>query len=153
MKKINIRVFHTGKVCVSPYLPFGGDRCNIIKAAGLTTRKRDRLWLPVSVYLIEHPKGLILVDAGWHREMSPQGVLDRKAQIRSLGGLPLYLVNQGVVGKVEAVDEQLAAIGIRPSDLDYVCIADALRLRPWKRREVGKRRKTHSRVKGRNSLH
>ena len=122
MKKINIRVFHTGKVCVSPYLPFGGDRCNIIKAAGLTTRKRDRLWLPVSVYLIEHPKGLILVDAGWHREMSPQGVLDRKAQIRSLGGLPLYLVNQGVIGKGEAVDEQLAAIGIRPSDLDYVLL-------------------------------
>lgn len=57
MEQIKIRIFHIGWVCVSPYLPFGGDDCNILKASGLMTKKKDRLWLPVSAYLIEHPKG------------------------------------------------------------------------------------------------
>lgn len=122
MEQIKIRVFHTGWVCVSPYLPFGGDDCNILKAAGLITRKKDRLWLPVSAYLIEHPKGKILVDCGWHRSMSPNGEYDKKAQIKSLGSMLLYVVNQGKIEKGAAIDEQLAAMGIKPSDLDYVLL-------------------------------
>lgn len=117
---MKIHIFHTGSVCVSPHLPFGGDDCNILKASGIFTRKSRRLWLPVSAYLIEHSEGKILVDCGWHRDISPEGVFDRGAQIRSLGSPILYLVNQGVVGKGMAIDEQLARHGVRPSDLDYV---------------------------------
>ena len=119
---MKIHVLHTGEVRVSPYLPFGGDHCNLLKASGLTTPKADWSWLPVSVYLIEHPKGLILVDTGWHREMSPNGVYDKRAQIRSLGSWILYHVNQGRVPFGAAVDEQLAAMGIEPSALDYVLL-------------------------------
>lgn len=122
MDEITIRVFHTGWVCVSPYLPFGGDDCNILKASGLTTKKKDRLWLPVSVYLIEHPCGKILVDCGWHREMSPNGEFDKKAQIKSLGSRQLYLVNQGKIEKGAAIDEQLGEIGLKAADLDYVLL-------------------------------
>ena len=32
MEKIKIHVLRTGEVSVSPYLPFGGDDCSIIKA-------------------------------------------------------------------------------------------------------------------------
>ena len=120
---MKIHVFHTGDVHVSPYLPFGGDSCSTLKASGLTTPKSQWLWLPVSAYLIEHPKGLILVDTGWHRDMSPQGAYDRKAQIKSLGSWRLYMVNQGRVAKGQAVDEQLAAMGLKPSDIDYVILS------------------------------
>ena len=92
---MKINILHTGEVRVSPHLPFGGDHCSMLKAAGLTTPKSQWMWLPVSVYLIEHPNGRILVDTGWHREMSPDGVYDRKAQIKSLGSWQLYIVNQG----------------------------------------------------------
>ncbi|MDE5758155.1 MAG: hypothetical protein K2H85_06035, partial [Allobaculum sp.] len=85
MSKIKIHVFHTGKVCIAPNLAFGGDHSNLIKASGLFENKEDRLWLPVSAYLIEHPKGKFLVDTGWSREMSPNGEFDRAAQIHSLG--------------------------------------------------------------------
>lgn len=88
----------------------------------MTTKKENRLWLPVSAYLIEHPKGNILVDCGWHRDMSPKGEYDKKAQIRSLGSFLLYVVNQGKIEKGAAIDEQLAEIGIKPSDLDYVLL-------------------------------
>lgn len=119
---IKIHVFHTGKVCVAPELPFGGENCNAIKASGLYGKRSERLWLPVSSYLIEHPKGLFLVDTGWERGMSPRGEFDSKAQIRSLGSFPLYLVNQGVVGGGECIDEQLQTLGIRTADLDAVLL-------------------------------
>ena len=80
----------TGEVCVAPDLPFGGDNSNAIKASGVFGKKEDRLWLPVSAYLIEHPKGKFLVDTGWAREMSPNGEFDKKAQIKSLGSVMLY---------------------------------------------------------------
>ena len=121
MENIKIHILHCGRVCVSPYLPFVGKNCSRMKAIGITTRKKDRLWLPVSAYLIDCHKGKILVDTGWSREMSPNGVYDRNAQIRHMS-LPLYIVNQGEIAKGEAVNEQLHILGIEPEDLDYVLL-------------------------------
>ena len=123
MDNIKIHVLRTGEVRVSPYLPFGGDNCSIIKASGLTTPKKDWIWLPVFSYLIEHPKGLILFDTGWHRDMSPDGVYDKRAQVRSLGSWLLYHINQGRIAKGEAINEHLAAMGISASDIDYVLLS------------------------------
>lgn len=122
MSQITITVFHTGKVCVAPDLPFGGDHSNVLRASGLFDKKSERLWLPVSAYLIAHPKGLFLVDTGWCRDMSPDGTFDRKAQIQSLGSPLLYEVNQGVVPLGECIDEQLKKLGIRDTDLDGVLL-------------------------------
>ena len=123
MSNIKIHVLHTGYVRVSPYLPFGGDDCNIIKASGITTKNSEWIWLPVSVYLIEHPKGLILFDTGWHRDVSPDGEYDVQAQIRSLGSYPLYRINQGKIENGATVSEQLEKMGIKPSDIDYVLLS------------------------------
>ena len=122
MSNIKIHVLHTGAVCVAPDLPFGGDHCNAIKASGIFQPRKNRLWLPVSAYLIEHPKGMFLVDTGWARAMSPNGEFDKKAQIKSLGSVVLYEVNQGQIPLGECVDEQLAAMGMRTSDIDAVLI-------------------------------
>ena len=78
-EKIKIHVLRTGEVRVSPYLPFGGDDCSLLKASGITTPKSKWIWLPVFSFLIEHPRGLVLFDTGWHREMSPNGVYDKGA--------------------------------------------------------------------------
>ncbi len=45
--------------------------------------------------------------------MSPDGIYDKRAQIRSLGSRLLYNVNQGVLPKGAAVDEQLARLGVK----------------------------------------
>lgn len=123
MAEIKIHVLHTGMVCVAPELPFGGEHCNPIKASGVFGKKDDRLWLPVSAYLIECSHGKILFDCGWHRDMSPNGEFDRAAQIRSLGGFTLYKTNQGVLTNGQAIDEQLAVLGIQPSDLDLILLS------------------------------
>lgn len=123
MAEIKIHVFHTGEACVAPDLPFGGEHCSTIKASGAFAKKSERLWLPVSAYLIECSHGKIIFDCGWHRNMSPDGVFDKKAQIKSLGSLPLYVTNQGRIEKGLAIDEQLAALGIHPADLDLVLLS------------------------------
>ena len=123
MSEIKTHIFHIGKVCVAPELPFGGEHYSALKASGVLDRKSKRLWLPVSAYLIECTHGNVLFDCGWHRDMSPHGVFERRAQIRSLGSLPLYFTNQVVVESSAAIDEQLAARGVAPVDWDAVLLS------------------------------
>lgn len=75
MSEIKIHIFHIGKVCVAPELPFGGEHYSALRASGVLDRKSKRLWLPVSAYLIECAHGNVLFDCGWHRDMSPHGSL------------------------------------------------------------------------------
>ena len=123
MFDFRIHVFHTGSVCVAPELPFGGENCSPIKASGIFGRRSERLWLPVSSYLIECKHGNILFDCGWHRDMSPNGVVDEKAQIKSLGSFALYKTNQGALPDGEAIDEQLLRLQIKPENLDLVLLS------------------------------
>ena len=138
MAEIKIHVFHTGEACVAPDLPFGGEHCSTIKASGAFAKKSERLWLPVSAYLIECSHGKIIFDCGWHRNMSPDGVFDKKAQIKSLGSLPLYVTNQGRIEKGLAIDEQLAAHS--SCRLGFGAAVPS-GLRPHQRSESGGRRK------------
>ncbi len=123
MENIKIHVFHTGEVCVAPELPFGGEHCSAVKASGIFNKVENRLWIPVSAYLIECRHGKILFDCGWHRNMSPEGEYDKAAQIKSLGSWALYKTNQGRIGKGRAIDEQLEKLGIQPESLDMVLLS------------------------------
>ena len=121
---MKIRVIHTGKVYVSSALPFKDAEKNpnplqltILSLYG----RRHRIWLPVSAYLIEHPKAKILIDTGWHREISPEGEYNRRAQVRHMG-IGHFLINQGLLPKDESVVEQLTALNITPRDLDFVIL-------------------------------
>ena len=61
---MKIHVLHCGYIQVSESVPYGNsiDLKNTVKQ--LTAPDRNRITLPVCAYLIEHPKGLILVDTG-----------------------------------------------------------------------------------------
>lgn len=39
MSEIKIHIFHIGKVCVAPELPFGGEHYSALKAPGVLDRK------------------------------------------------------------------------------------------------------------------
>jgi len=122
--KIKIHVLHTGEVCVSPGLPYYDAKVKSPFQLGILSSygRKNRIWIPVSCYLIEHPKGLILFDTGWSREMSPDGTYDKKAQKKHLGFLH-YCLNQGKVSMGETAEEQLAKRGIKPEDIDYVILS------------------------------
>lgn len=119
MAQIRIHVLHCGKIGVAPNLPASAQWRWPAKADARRLKSGARIWLPVSAYLVEHPKGLFLVDAGLPRTVSPTGIEDRAAQLRMFGR-GWYTLVHSVVEPEQSIGEQLAARGIRPQDLDYV---------------------------------
>ena len=150
---IKIHVFHTGTVHVSKALPFKDAKKNPnpIQLTSITPYgRKNRIWLPVSAYLIEHPQGKLLVDTGWHREISPIGQYNRRAQIKHMG-MGHFLLNQGMLPKGESIVEQLSdKMSISPQDLDYVILTH-LHTDPRQWFTHGQSGKAHHRQRGRNT--
>ncbi|AGZ26196.1 MULTISPECIES: N-acyl homoserine lactonase family protein [Staphylococcus] len=125
-KEIKIHVMHTGTVIVDEALPFGYKNNPPMAWTGMFRSKKHQIKIPVSVYLIEHPKGLVLIDTGWHTD-------NRKHQLKNLSFQ--YPVNKAELPEGQAVHEQLIKLGYKPSDIDYILMshmhcdhADGLRL-------------------------
>ncbi len=119
---IRIHVLDTGAVHVSPYVPYDSNGVGKMKLMGITVPSNQWVWLPVMSYLIEHPNGLVLVDTGWDRRISPSGEFDKHTQRIVLGSKMLARVNQGMLPEGKAIDEQLLKLGFSARDLDYVVI-------------------------------
>ncbi|MFD0897502.1 N-acyl homoserine lactonase family protein [Loigolactobacillus binensis] len=111
---IKIHVLHTGLVRVDKGLPFHGLYRNPIAFTGLLRGERNKITLPVSSYLIEHPKGTLLIDTGWNKTI-------RQSNWRELG-LQVQ-INTGYLPAGWAVDERLSKLGYRPEDIDYVLMS------------------------------
>ena len=118
---MKIHVLQCGSISVDPTVPYGRRFDLIEKTKQLTAPDEKRVTLPVFTYLIEHPKGLLLVDTGWCREISPRGVYDLKAASAVLPSHLTALFHPALPERM-AVHEQLAAMGIRAEDLDYVLL-------------------------------
>lgn len=112
--QIRIHVLHTGLVKVDRALPFHGQYRNPLAFTGLLRSEKNQITLPVSSYLIEHPKGTLLIDTGWNSTI-------RESNWHELG-LQMQ-INTGYLPAGWAVDERLAALGYRPEDLDYVLMS------------------------------
>ena len=118
---MKIHILHCGMMQVSETVPYGNriDLGNTAKQ--LMTSGKGRVTLPVCCFLVEHPKGLLLVDTGWCRELSPRGVYDPKAVSQVL---PPHLaaLYRPYLPSGMAIHEQLADRGIRPGDLEAVIL-------------------------------
>ena len=112
---IKIHVLHCGAVRVDRSLPFREKSLNPIAYTGIFRKEAYQTWLPVSAYLIEHPKGLVLIDAGWHTDVR----IDQK---KHLGWLH-HLINKARLPAGQAINEQLHQRGIKPKDLDFVVLS------------------------------
>lgn len=112
---IKIHVLHCGRVRIDRALPFKEDTLHPLAYTGWFRNPVFKIWLPVCSFLIEHPKGLVLVDTGWHADV-------RVDQEEYMGGFHLSL-NRAELPEGQAVHEQLAQRGIKTSDLDYVVVS------------------------------
>lgn len=114
MTDIKIHVLHTGLVQVDAGLPFHDKFRNPLAFTGLFRSHVHQLTLPVSSYLIEHPKGLVLIDTGWHERV-------RQSQWQELG-LQMQ-INKAYLPAGWSVREQLATLGYQPQDIDYLMLS------------------------------
>lgn len=117
---IKINLLHTGSVYVSQGVPYGN--ASMVRASGIFAPRKSFSWIPVSAYLIEHPKGLVLFDTGWGRAIAPDGGTDLKSQSAQMGPV-LARVSLGRLPAGESAAEQLLRFGYTPADLDYVVLS------------------------------
>lgn len=110
--EIVIHVLQCGSVGTDETIPDRSKSKNPYAYTGLLRGSKHKVWLPVYTYLIQHPKGNILVDTGWHSDVrvNQKKHMTWKLNMASKAKLP--------VG--EAIDEQLLKLGIKPEELDYV---------------------------------
>ncbi|MFC7371109.1 N-acyl homoserine lactonase family protein [Fictibacillus iocasae] len=111
---MKVHVWHTGSVYIDQALAFQENSLHPLPYSGWLRGKSKKRWVPVSSYFIEHPKGRILVDTGWHEEI-------RTNQKKHLGRLA-YSMFQGKLNKGESVLEKLTNYGIKSHDIDYVLL-------------------------------
>lgn len=113
-REIKIHILHCGSAKVDEALAYREGGLNPFAFTGLFRSPKHRVSLPLTCYLIEHPKGLILVDTGWHP-------LVRSSPVKALG------VMQSMLSKVQlpagkAAIEQLGRLGYQPADIDYLVL-------------------------------
>lgn len=113
MNNIKLHIFHTGKVRVDRAIPL--HEKNPLAVTGLFRSKDKQLILPVSAYLIEHPKGKVLIDTGWDTKYAAErpkqlfGMVDR--------------ISAPIINADEGIDSKLKALGLGTEDLDHVFIS------------------------------
>ena len=71
--RIKIHILRCGSVSLPSRAVAGDGKRPVSFAEEVFTGERGRVTLPVCAYLIEHPQGLVLVDTGFPRAISPDG--------------------------------------------------------------------------------
>lgn len=107
---IKIHIFHTGSVIVDRAIPYKDK--NPLAVTGLLRGEDKKMTLPVSCYLIEHPKGNILIDAGWDSKY----VTEKPHRFFGL----LNSICTPIIREGESIDCKLQKLGLKPVDIDYV---------------------------------
>lgn len=119
MSDIRIHVLHCGTISVDKQVVYGSKSQNRLKFKAQVTPDRFRITLPNCAYLVESKDGLVLIDTGWTRRISPNGVADADAASEATTGF-IWNIYHGQVGPGQAAIEKLEAMGIRPEDLTCV---------------------------------
>ena len=105
---MKIHVLHCGYIRIARRLLDNGGRFSTDIARAMMTPDRDRVTLPVSAYLIEHPAGYYLVDTGLSRKPDLPKHLEALYHPSIPGGM--------------TVTDHLEKMGIRPEDIKAVLI-------------------------------
>lgn len=105
---MKIHVLHCGYIRIARGLMDNGGRFSTDIPKAMMTPDRDRITLPVSAYLIEHPAGNYLVDTGW----SGKPVLPKHLEALYHPSVP-----EGMT-----VADHLEKRGIRPEDIKAVLV-------------------------------
>ncbi|WP_067727721.1 N-acyl homoserine lactonase family protein [Oceanobacillus damuensis] len=111
---MKVHIIHTGKVYIDKALAYNEKNLHPMPYTGWLRGEETKMWVPVSSYLIEHPKGLILVDTGWHEEM-------RTNQKKHLGRLA-YSMYRGELPEGDSIMDKLNTLGIKSNDIDFVLL-------------------------------
>lgn len=113
MDKIKIYIFHTGQVRVDRAIPL--HERNPLAVTGFFRSTKKQMVLPVSAYLIVHPKGNILIDTGWDTKYAHE----RPKQLMGM----VDKISAPIIRENEGIDSKLKSVGLSVADIDHVFIS------------------------------
>ena len=119
---VKIHILNCGSISLLPAAAYCKGSRLTANAGSVFAPMSKRIELPNRAFLIEHPvHGRILVDTGWSRKISPNGVFDEKS---AKAVLPGYLADfyHPVVQNGQTAIEQLHAMGVEPEDIDVLLL-------------------------------
>lgn len=108
-----VHTFHNGSVKVDQAIPL--KEKNPLAVTGLFRGEKKKRILPVSSYLIEAPKGNILIDTGWDTKYAHERPKQMLGIIDKISG-PIIETHEGV-------DTKLKEKGLEVSDLDAIYLS------------------------------
>lgn len=117
--EIKVHNLQNGQVRVDRFLSAGeNNNFRSFSYTGIAKPVKCKVWLPVSSYLIEHPKGVVLIDQMCHAE--------RHQMKRDKRELSFFqnLINKPFVELEDIISEKLAKVGYKTNDIDYLIPSD-----------------------------
>lgn len=116
-QKIKVSVLHLGDTSVDISNVFPPKKKPLWPLAwtGLFRPKKYQYVIPCTSYLIEHPKGRVVIDTGFHSRV-------RTEPLKELTFIH-NTINKPLQKEGDAIDEMLAKRGLRPEDIDYVVLS------------------------------
>lgn len=108
---ISVQLIHTGLVEIDKSLMFRDQSRSPFGFTGIGRSIKQHVLVPVSSYLIQHPKGNLLVDTGWNKKVRKQ----KRQWIRPVA--KSYLPDGW------AIDEQLKHYGMDSGAIDIVFLS------------------------------
>lgn len=112
---IKIHVLHCGSVGIDDATLQKEKTCHPAPYSGILRSKKHQIIVPVSAYLIEHPKGLILIDTSWDSIV--------RTDARKYLGWIHYTASTPYLPAGQAIDEQIKQLGFQISDIDYLFLS------------------------------
>lgn len=119
MNKIELYIFHTGKVRVDKAIPL--HEKNPLALTGVFRSKKKQMILPVSAYLIKHPKGNILIDTGWDTKYAHEKPKQWFGMVNQISA-PIIKEHEGIDSKLKSVSlsqQEISHIFISHMDFDH----------------------------------
>ncbi len=96
---IKINILRCGATVVDEALPLSNKSKNPFAYTGIGRGRKHKIEVPVTAYLIEHPKGLVLVDTGWDMAI--------RENAKKYEGFANYFASPGTLPEGQAVTEHI----------------------------------------------
>ncbi|WP_020602528.1 N-acyl homoserine lactonase family protein [Spirosoma spitsbergense] len=115
---LKIHAISTGQVAVTDAFLHAGN-LGFLRKANILFNRHFADWMPIHVWVIEHPEGIFVIDTG------ENAAITNADYFNSVGMLNEYVNTHAFrfeVAREEEIDRQLAQLGIRPSDVRAVVL-------------------------------
>ncbi|PBJ05425.1 MBL fold metallo-hydrolase [Flavobacterium sp. ACN6] len=117
--EIKVHNLHNGQVRVNRFLPSNeNNNFHTFSYTGIVKPVKCKIWLPVSSYLIEHPKGVVLIDQMCQADLHQ--IKGDKKEISFFQNLR----NKPIAELGDIINDKLAKAGYKSNDIDYLIPSD-----------------------------